>query len=134
MPFGFELAAANAPERLVAAGILERVQQPGYTIIADKGFAGADFEQLVLDLGCRFARPDRRDEPLRYGNLGGCRQSIEAIIWSAKDKLSLERHGARTITGLIARISQRLLALATTIWHNHQIGHQPLRSLINYDH
>jgi hypothetical protein len=134
MPFGYELAPADAPERAVAAELLDRVQAPGYTILADKGFAGADFEQLVLDLGCRFIRPDRRDEPHRHGNLGGIRQWIEAIIWTSKDKLSLERHGARTLTGLRARISQRLLALAAAIWHNYQIGHYPVRSLIHYDH
>ena len=115
MPFGFELAAANEPERQVAAELLERTSQPGQTIIADKGFAGAEFEQLVLDLGCRILRPDRKDEPERHGNLGGQRQWIEAIIWSCKHKLSLERHGARTLTGLAARIAQRLLALAACV-------------------
>jgi len=134
MPFGFELAPADAPERDGAAEVLTRVQHPGYTIVADKGFAGADFEQLVLDLGCRLIRPDRHDEPHRHGTLGGIRQWIEAIIWSGKDKLSLERHGARTLPGLIARISQRLLALAAAIWHNYQIGHHPVRSLACYDH
>jgi hypothetical protein len=134
MPFGFELAPADASERMVAAEVLGRVQPRGYTIIADKGFAGTDFEQLVLNLGCRLIRPDRRDEPRRYGTLGGCRQWIESIIWSAKDKLSLERHGARTLTGLQARIAQRLLALAAAIWHNHQVHHYPIRSLVCYDH
>ena len=134
MPFGFELAPANTAERDVAAEILTRVQQPGHTIVADKGFAGADFEQLVLDLGCRLIRPDRRDEPTRHGNLGGIRQWIESIIWSAKDKLSLERHGARTLTGLCARIAQRLLALAAAIWHNYHVHHYPVRSLVCYDH
>ena len=134
MPFGFELAPADASERDVAAEVLQRVQQPGSTIITDKGFAGADFEHLVLDLGCRLIRPDRRDEPHRHGTLGGIRQWIEAIIWTAKDKLSLERHRARTLTGLCARISQRLLALAAAIWHNHRIGHHPVRSLTHYDH
>ena len=134
MPFGFELAAANAPERAVAHEVLERCAQPGQTIITDKGFAGQEFEQLVLDLGCRLIRPDRKDEPTRHGNLGGIRQWIESIIWSCKDKLSLERHGARTLTGLCARIAQRLLALATAIWHNYQVNHQPVRSLVCYDH
>lgn len=134
MPFGFELAPANASERQVAAEVLDRVQQPGYTIVADKGFAGAEFEQLILDLGCRILRPDRRNEPHRHGNLGGCRQWIESIIWSCKDKLSLERHGARKLPGLIARVAQRLLALAAAIWHNHRIHHHPVRSLVCYDH
>jgi hypothetical protein len=58
--------------------------------------------KLVLDLGCRAVRPDRRHEPKRFGNLGGARQWIESVIWSCKDKLSLERHGARTLHGLCA--------------------------------
>jgi hypothetical protein len=134
MPLGFDLAPANAPERHVAAEILERSAQPGQTIVTDKGFAGADFEQLVLDLGCQHLRPDRRDEPPRFGNLGGARQWIESIIWSCKGQLSLERHGARTLPGLRARIAQRLLALAACIWHNHLVGHHPTRSLVCYDH
>jgi hypothetical protein len=134
MPLGFDLAPANAPERFVAAEILERATRPGQTILTDKGFAGADFEQLVLDLGCLLARPDRRDEPHRFGNLGGARQWIESIIWSCKGHLSLERHGARSLPGLCVRIAQRLLALAATIWHNHLVGHHPVRSLVCYDH
>jgi hypothetical protein len=134
MPIGFELAAANAPERLVAREVLERSLRAGQTLLTDKGFAGEEFEQLVLDLGARAMRPDRRDEPKRFGNLGGARQWIESIIWSCKDKLSLERHGARTLHGLCAPIAQRLLALAAAIWHNHHTGHHPIRSLVRYDH
>jgi len=36
LPVGFELAAANTPERVVAAELLERSLQPGQTVIADK--------------------------------------------------------------------------------------------------
>ncbi len=134
MPFGYELAAANIPEREVAAELLERCTSPGQIIVGDKGFAGRDFEQLVLDLDCEFQRPDRQDEPARYGNLGGIRQWIESIIWSCKGHLSLERHGARTLHGLCARISQRLLALAACVWHNHRVGHTPIRAITCYDH
>ena len=134
IPVGYELAPANAPERDIAADLLERCSQPGQLIVGDKGFAGAAFEQLVLDLGCQFRRPDRRDEPARYGNLGGIRQWIEAIIWTCKGQLSLERHRARTVETLCARISQRLLALAVCIWHNHRVGHHPVRSIACYDH
>jgi hypothetical protein len=40
--------------------------------------------------------PDRRDEPHRFGNVGGMRQGIEAIIDTLKGQLDLERHGGRT--------------------------------------
>jgi hypothetical protein len=133
MPIAFELAAANAPERVVAAELLERVLQPGQTVIADKGFAGRDFEQLVASLGAQLLRPDRKDEQPRHGSLGGVRQWIESTFDTLKDQLSLERHGGRTLTGLISRIARRLLALAAAIHHNWHT-HKPGRRLTAYDH
>jgi hypothetical protein len=133
MPIGFELAAANVSERKIAAEILERLPVAGRTILADKGFAGRDFEAMVEQIGGRFIRPDRKDEPRRHGPLGAVRQWIESIIDTLKGQLSLERHGARTMPGLMARISMRLLALAAAIRHNQLAGSWD-RSLINYDH
>src|SRR3954453_23884302 len=70
MPIAFELAAANVGERVVAAEMLARVELDGYTVMADKGFAGAEFEQIIAEMGPRFLRPDRRNEPRRHGSLG----------------------------------------------------------------
>lgn len=133
MPIAFELAPANAPERQVAAELLERALQPGQIVLADKGFAGEEFEQLVTSFDCQLLRPDRRDEPTRHGSLGGFRQWIESIVETTKGQFSLERHGARTLNGLIARIAQRLLALAAGCWHNWNIG-DPGRHFTAYDH
>jgi len=133
MPIAFELAPANASEREVAAEMLARVDLHGYTVIADKGFAGEDFEALVAELGALFLRPDRKDEPRRFGGLGGMRQWVESIVDTFKGQLSLERHGAHTMPGLITRIAQRLLALAAGLWHNWNT-HNPGRHLTAYDH
>jgi hypothetical protein len=133
MPIAFELAPANAPERQVAAEMLARIELDGYTVIADKGFAGEEFEALMRELGAIFLRPDRKDEQTRFGKLGGIRQWIESIIDTIKGQLSLERHGAHTMPGLLTRIAQRLLALAASLWHNWNTG-QPGRHLIAYDH
>lgn len=133
MPIAFELAPANVPERQVAAEMLRRVELDGYTVIADKGFAGEEFEQLMAELGAIFLRPDRKDEQPRFGGLGGVRQWVESIIDTIKGQLSLEEHGAHTMPGLITRIAQRLLALAATLWHNWNIG-DPGRHLTAYDH
>ena len=139
MPIAFELAPANAPEREVAAEMLARVELDGYTVIADKGFAGEEFEALMAELGAIFCRPDRKGEKPRFGKLGGVRQWIESIIDSIKGQLSLERHGAHTIEGLNTRVAQRLLALAAGIWHNWALWEDGVideagRSLIAYDH
>lgn len=131
MPIGWELAAANVGERVVAAEMLDRVPITGSTLIADKGFAGAEFEELVSRCGATFLRPDRKNEPHRNGSLGQVRQWIESTFWTCKGQLGLERHGARTITGLAARIGLRLLTLAAGIWHNHHTA-QPPRAFAAY--
>ena len=46
-PIAFELAPANAPEREAAREMLERVALAGHTVIADKGFAGREFEEFM---------------------------------------------------------------------------------------
>jgi len=52
---------------------------------------------------------------------------------SPEGQLSLERHGAHTMRGLITRVAQRLLALAAGLWHNWNVG-DPGRHLTAYDH
>jgi Transposase DDE domain len=131
MPIGFELAPANSPEHEAAKEMLERVPLAGNVVIADKGFAGADFEGWMANRGAHFLRPDRNDEPYRHGSLGQVRPWIESVFWTCKGQLGLERHGARTLPGLAARIPLRLLALAAGIWHNHNTG-QPARHLAAY--
>lgn len=133
MPLAFELVPANTPERHAAAEVLEQLDMHGYTLIADKGFAGHDFEALVESLGATFLRPDRKDEARRHGSLGAIRQWIESVFDTLKGQLSLERHGAHTMPGLIVRVAQRLLAMAAVCWHGWQLG-QPGRHLTAYDH
>lgn len=133
MPIAFELAPANVSERVVAAEMLTRVNLEGYTVIADKGFAGAEFEQHVAAIGGRLLRPDRKNEPRRHGSLGPVRQWIESVFWTCKGQLALERHGARTLTGVCIRVALRLLALAAGLTHNQQIG-DPGRHFAAYSH
>jgi hypothetical protein len=130
-PIAFELAPADAPEREVAREMLERVPLAGQVMIADKGFAGREFEAWIADRGATFLRPDRKDEEPRYGSLGRVRQWIESVFWTCKGQLGLERHGARTLPGLCARVGLRLLALAAGLRHNAQIG-EPGRSFAAY--
>jgi hypothetical protein len=110
--------------------------RPGLIILGDKGIS-----TLALDtrLGEQYhvlmARPDRiTAHHRRFGNLGGMRQWIEAIINTGKTQLTLEHHGGRTPAGVITRIAQRLLALTTAIWHNWKHNTPVKRSLIAYDH
>jgi hypothetical protein len=139
MPVAWCLANPNQGERKVAEGLLDRaarqgVLRPGMVVLADKGLAGRQFDALVGELGATLARPDRADEPYRFGSLGGVRQWVEAIFDTLKDQLGLERHGAHTVHGLWVRVAQRLLALASAVWFNWQINAPVKRSLVAYDH
>jgi hypothetical protein len=139
MPVSWCLATPTIGEREVAEALLDRaarqrILRPGMVILADKGLAGRAFAQTVTDLHAMLVRPDRADEPARFGSLGGVRQWIEAIIDTVKDQLSLEGHGAHTIQGVWIRVAQRLLALATGVWFNWQLGAPVKRSLVAYDH
>jgi Transposase DDE domain len=139
MPVAWCLATPKLGERQAAEGLLDRaarqgVLRAGMVVLADKGLAGRGFAQLVGELDARLARPDRADEPYRFGSLGGVRQWIEAIIDTLKDQLGLEHHGAHTIQGLWIRVAQRLLALAAAVWCNWQLDAPVKRSLVAYDH
>jgi Transposase DDE domain len=137
LPVAWCLATPKLGEREVVAALLDherRRLRPGLLILADKGFAGRDFEQLVAGYGAALARPDRADEPHRFGSLGRWRQWIESTFDTLKDQLGLERHGGRTVPGVVVRVAQRLLALAAAIWWNWQLGVEDKRSLVAYDH
>jgi len=144
MPISFCLAPANEPEREVAAAMLDRARREGMLcgqeiIVADKGFAGQEFEQIVASLDATLIRPDRKNETPRFGKLGRIRQWIESIINTSKSQLSLELHGGHIPEGVWARVCQRVLALAVGVWHSWQLWEAglidaPGRHFINYDH
>jgi hypothetical protein len=92
-------------EREVVAAMLDHERarlRPGLVILGDKGFAGRAFEQLVAGYGARLLGPDRTDEPRRHGSLGRFRQWIESTFTTLKDQLGLERHGGRTLAGVLS--------------------------------
>jgi len=124
--------------------MLDRARREGLlagaeVIVADKGFAGREFEQTVGELDLTLVRPDRKVEKPRFGKLGGIRQWIESINDTLRGQLSLEDHGGHIPEGVWARICQRLLALATGVWHSWQLweaglADAPGRHFTNYDH
>jgi Transposase DDE domain len=136
---GFGLANPKlVGERQAVVGMLQGVAAnrpaPGTLLVGDKGFAGRDFQTALAGLGLGIARPARTDEPDPGGFPNWLRQRVEAVIWTLKHQLGLDRHGGRVPAGLWARVVQRLLALNAAIWFNWQIGAPIKRSLIAYDH
>jgi transposase len=130
-PRALRLTAADRPERDVALELLPAALHGGEIVIADKGYAGRQFAAAVTAIGASVVRPPRVDEPDSGPRIAPIRQRIESIFWTAKDLLTLERHGARTLRNLRARILQRLLAPTACVYLNHWLG-RPSRALVDY--
>jgi hypothetical protein len=141
MPILWALADPKIGEREVLAAMLELdpdlvTERGGVLLICDKGFASKTLEKELAGQGIRLLRPSRKDEQVRYGEpmLKKVRQLIESVNDTLKGQLDLEHHGGRSPEGVTIRIAQRILAMATAIWHNNKIGAPVTRSLIAYDH
>jgi hypothetical protein len=131
-PRALALVSPKRDEREVGLELLARChREGGETLLGDKGYAGREFAQAVSDLNATLVRPRRKDEPGHGPHLAPIRQRIESIFWTCKDLLTLERHGARTLSGVKERILQRFLCLAACITLNHQLG-RPSRALVDY--
>ncbi|WP_433521530.1 IS982 family transposase [Nocardia pseudovaccinii] len=141
MPILWALADPKIGEREVLSAMLDvdsavAAEHEGILLICDKGFAGREFETLVGEYGITMLRPSRKDEKTRYGEplLKKVRQLIESVNDTLKGQLDLEDHGGHSYQGVAIRVAQRILAMATAIWHNTLIGAPITRSLIAYDH
>jgi Transposase DDE domain len=141
LPVAFALSNPKIDEREVARDLLEidpdlLAQRPGQIILADKGYASAEFETFLNERQATLLRPARKNEAARPGArfLKPMRQLIESVNDTLKGQLDLEQHGGRTQHGVVTRVLQRLLALTAAIWHNHHSGQPKLRSLVAYDH
>lgn len=131
-PRALELCSPKRDEREVGLILLDRLRRQGpVTLIGDKGYAGRQFAAQVTQRHATILRPCRKDEPGQGPHLAPIRQRVESIFWTAKDLLTLERHGARTLQGLRERVLARFCCLAAAITLNHQLG-RPSRALVNY--
>jgi hypothetical protein len=141
MPILWALANPKIGEREVLAAMLEPDAElvaghGGILLISDKGFASATFERQLAQQGIELPQPSRKREKARYGEpmLNKIRQLIESVNDTLKGQLDLEEHGGRTFEGVAVRVAQRILAMATAIWHNNKTGAPITRSLTAYDH
>jgi hypothetical protein len=124
------LASADQKERDVALRLFPIGLRGGEVVVCDKGYAGCRVRPPGRRTTRRalILRPRRKSEPGRGPHLAPIRQCIESIFWTLKDRLGLERHNARTLHGLRARMTTKLLALAASVWLNHYLG-RPTRAL-----
>ncbi|MFG2236254.1 hypothetical protein ACGFNX_40775 [Streptomyces sp. NPDC048723] len=90
---------------------------PGQTVIGDKGYVSRHLDAFMASYGLTLLRPSYRNRQPRPGEhlLKPVRQLIESVNDTLKGQLDLERHGARTPAGVLARVGQRILALTAAI-------------------
>ncbi|MEE4423396.1 MULTISPECIES: IS982 family transposase [Streptomyces] len=141
LPIAWALANPKIDEREVLTDMLLHdadllTSHPRQTVIGDKGYVSQHLDTFMADHGLSVLRPSYRNRKPRPGEhlLKPIRQLIESVNDTLKGQLDLERHGARTPAGVLARIGQRILALTTAIWHNRTNNAPITRSLIAYDH
>jgi hypothetical protein len=100
-PVAWCLASPKLGEREVAMALLDHGSlQPGQVLIVDKGLAGgAEVDRHVAGLEAVLVRPDRLDEPARFGSLRPVRQWVESVIDTLKGQLGLESTAAAAWPG-----------------------------------
>jgi Transposase DDE domain len=133
LPLGYTLVPANEKEYEPVRELT--TSQAGSTLICDKGLWGREYGQTLRLQGIVIRTPERRrtaENAEREHGLARVRLVIESTIANLKCQMRLEQHLARTPSGLVQRIAQRLLALTLGMLLNALIGRPP-RALVAYD-
>ena len=119
-------------EREVALELLERcTRAAAQCSSATRATPGATSPPRPQSSACSWCGPRARTSPARVLIWRRSASASSRSSGPAKDLLTLERHGARTLAGLRERILQRFLCLAACISLNHRLG-RPSRALVDY--
>ena len=128
----FGLAPANCDERPIGEALIASDRHDAY--LADKGFSSLVWERHWLEVRGALVAATPKDNSRRSWSAtdrrwaAGKRQVIEQVISQLKDFFALERHRAKTLGGLLARLAAKIAAYTCGQWLNSQLG-RPLRRL-----
>jgi hypothetical protein len=125
----FGLAPANADERPIGEFLIR--SDGRYAFLADKGFSSLGWERrwleeygaLVAATPQANARRAWPEEACRWA--ASKRQVVEGAIWQLKDLFGLERHPAKTLSGLLTRLAAKVAAYACGQVPNAALGRPP---------
>jgi hypothetical protein len=128
----FGLAPAACDERPIGDALIAAERHDAY--LADKGYAAVPWERhwqqaygaLVAATPTATTRRAWPEAACRWA--ASHRQIVEQVIAQLKDLFALERHRAKTLGGLLARLAATVTAFTTGEWLNAQCG-RPLRHL-----
>ena len=133
LPLGYTIVPANEHEYEPLADLLTGT--PSEVVIADKGFWGAGYREQLASNGTVLLTPNKTRTAANHGReraLASTRLVIESVFSNLKGQMRLEQHLAKTPSGLVTRIAQRILALTLGILLNTLAG-RPARALAAYD-
>jgi hypothetical protein len=128
----FGLAEANSDERPIGEFLVAADDHDAF--LADKGYSSVEWERYWLEeYGALVAATPqesaRRAWPAKARRwAAGKRQIIEGVIDQLKDLFALERHRAKTLRGLLARLAAKIVAYTCGQALNARLG-RPLRHL-----
>jgi len=128
----FGLAPAASDERPIGEALLASDRHGAY--LADKGFAGIEWERLWMEIYGALVAATPKDNSRRAWSkadrrwASGKRQIIEGVIYQLKDFFSVERHRAKTLGGLLRRVAAKVAAYTCAQRLNGSLG-RPLRHL-----
>ncbi len=125
----FGLAPASSDERPIGEALIARDLHDAY--LADKGFAGAEWERRWLEMHGALVAATPNDnarrawpkEDRRWAS--SKRQIIEGVIGQLKDFFGLERHRAKTLSGLLTRVAAKVAAYTCGQRINDSLGRPP---------
>jgi len=130
----FGLAPAASDERPIGDALLASDRYGAY--LADKGFAGIEWERLWMEIYGALVAATPKDNSRRAWSkadrrwASGKRQIIEGVIYQLKDFFSMERHRAKTLGGLLTRVAAKVAAYTCAQRINDSLG-RPLRHLVD---
>lgn len=130
LPLGYTLCPANEKEYEPVRELT--TSQAGTTLICDKGLWGRQYAQTLRLQGIVIRTPERArtaENTERERGLARLRLVVESTIANLKCQMRLEQHLAKTPSGLVQRIAQRLLALTLGMLLNALTGRPP-RNLV----
>jgi hypothetical protein len=128
----FGLAPAASDERPIGEALIAEDLHEAY--LADKGFTGVEWERHWLERYGALVAATPKDNSRRAWSkadrrwAAGKRQIIEGVICQLKDFFGLERHRAKTLAGLLARLAAKVAAYTCGQRINDSLG-RPLRHL-----
>jgi hypothetical protein len=128
----FGLAQASSDERPIGEALVARDRHEAY--LADKGFTGVQWERRWFqEYGSVVAATPKNDSRRAWPKsdrrwAAGKRQIIEGVICQLKDFFGLERHRAKTLGGLLARLAAKIAAYTCAQRMNDSLG-RPLRHM-----